>query len=162
MLACFPSVLKDTELDFHIYKINVLDSIQTELTYEQGVLVEVRHTKRGSENYVMNTYGFNPDGSISAVYRVKGDTILEIIFYYPNNQISEIIRIKELNPHSIKFTYHGFQEEYYKNGKLKEKYKCIDGKLEDTLLQYNIKGQLRFLEIYKEGKCLKKVDTGIE
>lgn len=156
--GCCQNVIHDKKLDFHIYKLNVLDSIQTELTYEQGVLVEVRHNKKGSKNYTMNTYSFNTDGSLGNVYKVVGDTILELVFFYPNSRIKEIVRIKELNPHSVKYTFHGFQEEYYETGLLKEKYKCFNGKRQDTLKQYDISGKLKSFEIYDKGESIKKVD----
>lgn len=158
LIAAFLVTCSDQTGGLETYQISTIDNIGCKLTYENGILREINHYKKGSKDFALTNYIFNEDGTVSILEKIIGDSIVKNIYYFDNGNIKRVFYDKDLNPQDAVIIFDGSDTAYYEDGKFRYTGNWKVGEKQDTFKFYNCAGTLARIEIYSNGQIINETN----
>lgn len=140
----------EKDMSLEIFTVPTIKGIECKLYYQDGVLQEVRQTRRSSKNYALSTYWFFENGNISSIEKVIGDSILSTVSYFKNGNIEYVKSDFDLNPNDTILLLHGEYKKFYENGTLRSIGRYERGEKRDTFKYFDEQGDLIQFEVFDE------------
>jgi antitoxin component YwqK of YwqJK toxin-antitoxin module len=145
-IVAFTACDNNNHTGVRIFHCKTLKGVTVKMIYENGELVAVRQLNDKRDKNVLTSFSFNKDGTLSGIRRNLGDSLLEIIIFY-RPQIEFISYDKDLYAYDTVSISHGKTRLYYENGVLEREHTFFNGKLKDTIKEFDTLGNLIYQRI---------------